>query len=101
MDTNNKALQADPRVLRLLQLQAELDARKALYAEFDALIVSLASDGFEQALVDDLTVELVDNFSSGNTAFTAAAVKRYDLKVLTPEQVARREKKRAKENQTA
>lgn len=100
MDTK-QTNQPDARLSRLLEIQAELDARKALYTEFDALVMSLAADGFDSAIVNDLTLELVDNFSAGNTAFTAAAIKRYDLKVLTPEQVARREKKRAKENQTA
>lgn len=93
---NSKSLNADPRVLRLLQLQGELDARKALYAEFDALILDLAQSGFVKTVIDDLTIELKDNFANGNTSFTSAAVKRYDLEVRTAEQIARREKKQAK-----
>lgn len=88
---NIKALSADPRVLRLLQIQSELDARKALFAEFDTLVLELQSEGFHQTRIDDLVIEIEDRFASGNTAFTAAAVRRFDLKVETLEKRMKRE----------
>lgn len=49
------------RLARLLQIQEELDLRKALYAEYDQIVLELAHSGFTQAIIDDLVLELEDN----------------------------------------
>lgn len=66
---------------RVLDLQKELDLRKALYAELDALIVELAQGGFKEATLNEFHLELVDNFSEKNTCFRPAGVKRFEIDI--------------------
>jgi hypothetical protein len=88
--------QPDPRFGRLLDLQRELDARKALYAEFDALLLSLVRDGALTAEIDGLVLEIKDTFAESNTGWTRSAVRRFDLEVITKELQAKREKRKEK-----
>ena len=66
---------------RVIEIQAELDVRKALYEELDMLTVQLQDEGFVREHFGDLIVELVDNFSKSNTAFRPAGVKRFELRI--------------------
>lgn len=66
---------------RVLDIQAELDIRKALYDELDMLTIQLQADGFESAELNGMVVELVNNFAKGNTVFRPAGVKHYEVKV--------------------
>lgn len=66
---------------RVIELQRELDARKALYTELDMLTVQLQDEGFTDAEFEGMVVELVDNFKKSNTCFRPAGVKRFELKV--------------------
>lgn len=75
---------------RILQIQAELDLRKALYEEFDRLVVELAKSGFAHAELNGLVLELKDNFAESNTGWTSAAVKRFDLKVTPKDKYDKR-----------
>lgn len=87
--------QIDPRIARLIEITKELEARKALYAEFDALVLELASEAFVSAVVGEVEVRLRDNFASSNTGWTAAAVKRFDIEIDTPERLAAKDARAA------
>jgi len=84
------------KLARLISIQKELDARKALYAEYDLIVTELAREGFTRAELDGLICELCDNFAEGNTGWTAAAVKRYEVKIETREKYEKRQARRAK-----
>jgi hypothetical protein len=75
---------------RLIEIQRELDLRKALYAEYDALVMDLAREGFRSAEVDGLVLSLEDAFSEGNTGWTSAAVRRFSVSIETKEKVKKR-----------
>lgn len=81
----------DDRLARLIDIKKELDLRKALFAEYDQIVVSLAQDGFLEALVGDLRLELKDNFAESNTGWTSAAVKRYEM-IIEPKDKKRKAK---------
>jgi hypothetical protein len=66
---------------RVIELQRELDIRKALYDELDMLTIQLQAEGFKDAELSGLVISLVDNFEKTNTAFRPAGVKRFELKV--------------------
>jgi hypothetical protein len=66
---------------RILEVNAELEIRKALYAEYDELILKLVDAGIEHEIFRGLELEVVDNFATKNTGWTQAAVKRFALKV--------------------
>lgn len=67
---------------RVIELQTGIEERKALYAELDQLTLELKADGFSDATLDGLVIELVDNFADGrNTVFRPAGVKRYEMRV--------------------
>ena len=66
---------------RVIELQAELDVRKALYDELDMLTIQLQAEGFHDAELNGLLISLVDNFAVNNTCFRPAGVKRFELKV--------------------
>lgn len=80
----------DQRLGRLLEITRELELRKALYEEYDTIVLQLAAEGFTNTTIGDLVLELCDNFSESNTGWTSAAVKRYDLRVETMEKRAKR-----------
>ncbi len=65
---------------KVLDLKRELDERKKLYAEFDKALLELKDSGFVSEVIEGREYRLVDNFAESNTGWTAAAVKRYDLK---------------------
>jgi hypothetical protein len=82
---------------RIIEIQRELDLRKALYAEYDALVMELASEGFVSSEVDGLVLSLEDAFASGtNTGWTSAAVRRFSVSIETKEKAQRREARLAK-----
>lgn len=66
---------------RILEIQKELDVRKALYDEYDMLTVQLQAEGFEHAEFDGFVMDLVDNFTKSNTVFRVAGVKRFEMKI--------------------
>lgn len=83
MDTENK-------LARVLQIQRELDLRKELYAELDALVLELQAGGFKCAELEGMRLELVDNFTEKNTVFRPAGVKRYEIEIETVEKYLKR-----------
>ena len=93
MSTDNR-FASDPRVARVLEIKHELELRNALYVEFDALVVALAADGFQSTTIGDEVVNLKDAFAGGkNTGWTSAAVKRFDIEVISPALAAKRAKR--------
>lgn len=68
-------------LFRVIEIQAELDVRKALYEELDMLTMQLEDEGFQDAEFNGFLMTLVDNFERSNTAFRPAGVKRFELKV--------------------
>jgi hypothetical protein len=84
----------DEQVKRLIEIQAELDLRKALYAEYDKIVVELAHGGFIRANLDGLVVELKDNFADSNTGWTRSAVKRFEVEIISAELAEKRAAKR-------
>ena len=85
----------DPRLARVIEIKHELELRNALYAEFDLLVVELARDGFASALIGDMVLTLKDNFAGEkNTGWTSAAVKRFDIEIISTA-LARKRAKRA------
>lgn len=84
------------RLARLIEIQRELDLRKALYAEYDQIVLELAHSGFERTVIDGLVLELCDNFKDSNTGWTSAAVKRYEVEILDKEKYEKRQARRAK-----
>lgn len=91
---SNKGLASD--IDRLLEIKALLAERNALHEEFDQIVLRLAAGGFEAVELAGERVSLVDNFKEKNTAWTSAAVKRYDLKVESLEKIAKREARTTK-----
>jgi hypothetical protein len=87
---------SDPRLTRLIDICKLLEERKVLYAEYDTIVVELASEGFASALVDDMVLELKDNFANGNVGWTSAAVKRFEVTIEAKEDHDRKAAKRAK-----
>lgn len=90
------SLTRDLKLKKVLDLTRALEERKALYAELDRLILELQSEGFVKAEIDGLVLELKDNFAAGNVGFTTAAVKRFEIEVITKELAEKREKRKAK-----
>lgn len=86
----------EEKLARLIDIQKDLDLRKALFAEYDLIVMSLAQMGFVKEFVGDLVLELKDNFADKNTGFTTAAIKRYEVEIITKELNAKREAKKAK-----
>lgn len=66
---------------RVIDIQRELDIRKALYTELDMLTEQLQAEGFKHAELDGMILDMVDNFEKSNTCFRPAGVKRFELKV--------------------
>lgn len=85
------------KVARLLDIQRELELRKALYAEYDKLLLELVAEGFESAEVDNMVLTLKDNFALSNTGWTRSAVRRWDIEVVSRELMVKREKRKAKQ----
>ncbi len=84
----------DNRLKRILDITAELEVRKALYTELDALVLELQAEGFKQTDLEGFRVELVDNFLEKNTVFRPAGVKRFEINVEPLDKVLKREAKR-------
>lgn len=87
----------DKKLARILSINAELEQRKALYAELDALVLELQAAGFKSADLEGMRLELVDNFADGkNTVFRPAGVKRFEIDIEPVEKALKREAKNAK-----
>lgn len=84
------------KVTRVLDLQKELDLRKALYAELDALVLELQADGFKSVDLEGFRIDLIDNFAERNTVFRPAGVKRFEIKVEALETIRKREARKVK-----
>jgi hypothetical protein len=85
------------KLARILDIQKELDLRKALYAELDALVLELQAGGFRSADLEGMRLELVDNFAEGkNTVFRPAGVKRFEIEIEPVEKALKREAKKSK-----
>lgn len=91
-----ESFSTEQKLARILDIQRELDLRKELFAEYDLLVMSLAKEGFLKGFIGDMVVELKDNFAAKNTSFTTAAIKRYEVEIITKELNAKREAKKAK-----
>ena len=95
--SSTRELTVEDLLVRLVWLTAALEERKKLYTEYDQLIMTLVENGFERAEFADSVFELCDNFAKGkNTAWTSAAVKRYEIEIITKELAAKRIAKREK-----
>ena len=70
-------------ITRLIDIKAELDARKALYEEYDEIVNTLAEQDFIRAEIGELVINFKDNFANKNTAFTSAGVKRFDVEIIS------------------
>lgn len=81
---------------KVIDIKKELELRKALYEELDTVLLALAGEGFTSAELDGLVLSLQDNFAEGNTSWTAAAVKRYDLKIEPRDKYEKRMAKRVR-----
>lgn len=84
------------KLAKVLSLIRELDMRKALYAELDALVLELQAGGFKTADLEGMRVELVDNFAESNVCFRPAGVKRYEITSEPIERALKREAKARK-----
>ena len=69
------------KLCQVLDLLEKLESVKPLYAELDALIVEMHSEGFQSEVIDGMLIQLVDNFAEKNTVFRPAGVKRFEFKV--------------------
>jgi len=81
---------------RIIEIQAELDSRKALFEEYDRLVQDLAAEMFAQAEVQGLILSLKDNFAETNTVFRVAGVKRYEMTIEDKEKHEKRIAKQLK-----
>lgn len=75
----NKPKQSNELLARALCIMRELEVRKALFAELDALTLELRAGGFVSGIQDGIELELRDNFDETNIQWRMAAVKRYEL----------------------
>ena len=76
---------------RAAEIKAQLDAVKPLYDELDKITVELAAlmvAGREFDLPDGSVGRVVNNFAEANTVFRPAGVKRFELKIMTAEEIA-------------
>lgn len=85
------------KIARLIDIQKELDERKKLYDEYDAIVTDLQENGFQSVIFQGLHLWLVDNFPPGkNTAYKVASVKKWDIKMEPIEVYQKRLAKKAK-----
>lgn len=75
MSKQNELLQ------KLLDITAQLEERKALYGELDAIVLALREQGFEHAVFAGKDITIVDNFKEKNVAWRMAAVHQYEAKI--------------------
>jgi hypothetical protein len=86
-------------VNRLAEIKDMLEAQKPLYQELDDLILELnemADVGETLKTNDARFVTLIDNFSEKNTCFKVAGVRRFDVELLTVEELEKKVAKAAK-----
>lgn len=87
----------EAKIKRVIEIQKELELRKALYDELDKLTLELKAGGFVSTDIQGLHIELVDNFAEGkNTCFRPAGVKRFEIEVEPLEKYQKRLEKKAK-----
>lgn len=75
MSTQNEKL------IRLLEVHKELEARKVFYEEYDKLVAELRAEGFTHEILEGFDMTLVDNFADKNTVFRPAGVKRFEITI--------------------
>jgi hypothetical protein len=81
----------EDKLKRALEIKKILDANKPLYDELEAITVELASQQAGTSVpvvVDGYYFSIVDNFAEKNTVFRPAAVKRFEMKIQTEEEIA-------------
>lgn len=86
-------------VNRIAEIKNTLESVKPLYDELDELTGELgevAEVNQTLATNDGRFVTLIDNFADKNTVFRPAAVKRFDVELLTGEELAKKAEKLAK-----
>lgn len=66
---------------RLAQIEEALADAKALYRERDELTRLLVELSFRAQTWEGRHYELVDNFATANTAYRAAFVRRFEIKI--------------------
>lgn len=85
--------QIEATLSELLSVQAQLDARKALYERLNSLTLELVRLGFVRCVRGAEVIELKDNFAHGNTAWTAAPVRRFEVEVISAALAEKRAKR--------
>ena len=83
---------------RIIEIKKAIEAQKALYEELEGLVLALkAHIGTDNELsVGGQHLLIVDNFAEKNTVYRPAAVKRFDLKMVSFEDRVESEAKAAK-----
>lgn len=84
----------------IIQIQKKLEKVKPLYGKLDALIMELKDTMPVNAdlMVDGMFIRMVDNFSSKNTVFKVAGIKRFDVVIETAEERTKRLEKEQKKS---
>lgn len=80
-------------VNRIAEIKGVIEKVKPLYDELDDLTVELgevAEVNQTLATNDGRFVTLIDNFAEQNTVFRPAAVKRFDVELLTGEELQKK-----------
>lgn len=86
-------------VNRIAAIKTQLEAVKPLYDELDELTAEMgevAEVNQTLATNDGRFVTLVDNFADKNTVFRPAAVRRFDVELMTQEELTKKQEKLAK-----
>lgn len=86
-------------VNRIAAIKSQLEAVKPLYEELDELTTDLgevAEVNQTLATNDGRFVTLIDNFAEKNVVYRPAAVRRFDVELLTGEELQKKQDKLAK-----
>jgi hypothetical protein len=68
---------------RIIDINRELEVRKALYGELEKLTLELVASDFREAEMGDLVLTMRDHFSEKNVGWTRSAVVRFEVEVIT------------------
>lgn len=89
---------------RIEEVKSEIEKMSSLYEELDKLTMQLNGSvavGEELLTKNGNTIILKDNFQDKNTVFRPAAVKRFEVELLTPEELQKQKDKEAKKAKKA
>ncbi len=72
-------------LIRLIELEEKFKELKALYGEYDKLVLSLKQAGFTSAEQGGKSFTLIDNYikegEEVNTGYRVAFIKHYEIKI--------------------